>query len=248
MCGLFGFFSSTSPLDLASIDHLVSLGVSQSVRGEDAFGMAYTEGDGKMFSYKQAGSVKTHSTILHDAVDSVAVIGHTRYATHGSATQNGNNHPHRFTYRGETCYLCHNGVIGNYRQIATKHGLNLSTECDSEVIARFLEDGNGNLLTRLKNFVEEVETYAPFAASILTPHSLIIARRGNPLFWCQDSTGTWFASTVTALHSKVFALPMNSAFEFNLKSGDIKSCKLAKKTASTQWFLGSNTFGLGGMV
>jgi glucosamine 6-phosphate synthetase-like amidotransferase/phosphosugar isomerase protein len=63
------------------------------------------------------------------------VIGHTRFATHGSPEHNENNHPHT----GDGLYAVTNGVLSNHEEVAARYGLRLKTECDSEVILRLSE-------------------------------------------------------------------------------------------------------------
>ncbi len=61
-----------------------------------------------------------------------AIVGHVRFATHGSPTEPANNHP--FVSKGLA--VVHNGVLNNHRELADRHNLRLVGECDSEVILR----------------------------------------------------------------------------------------------------------------
>jgi len=63
------------------------------------------------------------------------ILGHVRAATHGSPTENHNNHPHV----SGSLYMVHNGIVPNYREIADRYILRLRSECDSEVLLRLVE-------------------------------------------------------------------------------------------------------------
>lgn len=62
-------------------------------------------------------------------------IGHTRQATCGSPRDNKNNHPF---YCGKILGV-HNGIIGNHAQVAEDYGLDMESECDSEVIFQLFD-------------------------------------------------------------------------------------------------------------
>lgn len=65
-----------------------------------------------------------------------AVVGHVRWATHGTPEINVNNHP----FRGRrNLYLVHNGVLIDYEGLCERRGLTLHTDCDSEAILRLVE-------------------------------------------------------------------------------------------------------------
>ncbi len=60
---------------------------------------------------------------------------HTRAATDGDPNENMNNHPHL----GEHSVMIHNGMIWGHNSIASQFGLNMKTDCDSEVLLRLAE-------------------------------------------------------------------------------------------------------------
>jgi glucosamine--fructose-6-phosphate aminotransferase (isomerizing) len=63
------------------------------------------------------------------------LIGHVRLATHGTAKDNRNNHPHV----GRRYALVHNGVLTNAEELLDRHSLAIESECDSEVLLRMVE-------------------------------------------------------------------------------------------------------------
>lgn len=241
MCGIFGFWGN-SPLSRNRIKTVNSVALSQMARGRDAFGVAWHTVDGCTESFKRAGCIGDHIGELGRALDANCLIGHTRWTTHGSAERNDNNHPHEFMYRDRKCWLVHNGVICNYRGMALSNGLELRTECDSEVIGRFIEGANGTLIERVRMCVSEVDSSAPFAVAILAPDGLLIARRGNPVFWSHAKTHNWFASTYHALPGKSYEVPNNMAYWIPFRGNSVVKAELPKQTASSTRWLGSNLF------
>ena len=62
--------------------------------------------------------------------ETFVLIGHARAATSGKAIDNNNNHPHIF---GRTIGI-HNGGFSGHEEKAKALGINLTTECDSELL------------------------------------------------------------------------------------------------------------------
>src|SRR4051812_44143699 len=65
------------------------------------------------------------------------LVGHVRWASHGSPANPKNNHP--FASADGRFHLVHNGVVGNYQDICERHQLRLDGECDSEALLRLIE-------------------------------------------------------------------------------------------------------------
>jgi glucosamine--fructose-6-phosphate aminotransferase (isomerizing) len=125
-------------------------------------------------------------------------LAHTRWATHGAATQN-NAHPH-VDSQGRIA-LVHNGIIENYnalKKFLESHGHSFKTETDTEVLAVLIGHlygelkaeqmltGEENELGLLRKAVQaalaEVEgTYGIAVVCQDEPETLVVARKGSPL-------------------------------------------------------------------
>jgi len=69
-----------------------------------------------------------------------SVLGHVRYATSGTPSDNRNNHPFVGKLRnGSPFSMVHNGVFLEPRETADRLSLELTTDCDSEVACRLIE-------------------------------------------------------------------------------------------------------------
>lgn len=242
MCGIFGFYAS-SPLASSRLDALIRVANSQVARGHHAFGLAWSNEDQQTFSFKRPGAVVDHPDDVARGEGAVGLIGHTRWATHGSADDNSNNHPHQFRFGKTDGYLVHNGIVGNYESIARQRGLDLRSECDSEVLARHIEAGKEGLLPRVAAAVADVDAYAPCVVAVITRAGLVLARRGNPLFWSDDRDVVWFASTPDGLPGRVREVPDECAYGIPLDGeGAIRELRLRSRRATTMRFVGSDLF------
>ena len=150
MCGLIGMVAITTndgeriiKKSMSGLEHALS--ISNSDRGGDAWGVMFGTGE-KTLTYKQPHLRETTVPPVRKYRPTVAIVipennvgkdimspdvswvcGHTRFATHGDASDNSNNHPHC----GGGWAVMHNGVVMN-RHSAQK------TECDSEAILKML--------------------------------------------------------------------------------------------------------------
>ena len=104
------------------------------------------------------------------------MIGHTRHATHGSASKNYNNHPF-FGKAGNTRFaLAHNGVLMNYSLNLPKTKI----ETDSYAAVQLIEQQKKLSFDSLRYMSETVS--GSFSFSILDQHeNLWLVKGDNPL-------------------------------------------------------------------
>lgn len=132
MCGIFGFVGTAEKKKADFTDFNLGLLGEINTRGKHASGYF---ADGKIVK-KQIPStelVKLAQT-EKDFRGAGVIMGHARYAAHGSPRNMKNNHPHtsgRFV-------LVHNGVI-----LTKPAGIHLDTECDSEVLVKVIKKAGG---------------------------------------------------------------------------------------------------------
>src|SRR3954465_9523875 len=133
MCGLVGEVGPREAEPIL-IDGLKRL----EYRGYDSAGLATLTGD-RMHLRKRAGRVGELTSFLRDQpAPGCAGISHTRWATHGPATD-ANAHPH---LGGEgVVAVVHNGVIENYAALKRQlegEGVPFHSDTDTEVIAQLI--------------------------------------------------------------------------------------------------------------
>lgn len=193
MCGLFEWVGK--PLkDIAGLRRIAEH--TEWKRGGHAYGWAWIASDGKLRHHKAAGTIREHADELDMLTGAVAIIGHCRWATHGSVARNINNHPHA-SLGG---YIVHNGIVPGYLEIADRLGLTLTSECDSEVIARMIEVFDGTLEDKLVEALGYVESRCAVLGLWLKPSpQLVVGRTGNPLHLTLAARGTFIASLKESL-------------------------------------------------
>lgn len=134
MCGIVGY---VGPGDAA--DFLVEGLRRLEYRGYDSAGVATISSSGRFCLVKSAGRIDRLASRLMDSPAAGTIgIGHTRWATHGAATDE-NAHPH--IGGNDLVVIAHNGVIDNF--VTLKHRLEregyvFHSATDSEVIAHLI--------------------------------------------------------------------------------------------------------------
>lgn len=204
MCGLFALFTSTPDATLCPRS-ACRLAAAQVTRGHHAWGIAWLDSIGTIRSYRAIGPVTDSLEIIADvASTATAMIGHTRWATHGAAEDLACAHP--FTCAGG--FLAHNGIIPSHERLAREHGLLCTSECDSEVLARLVESHAANgAAGAFRASINAVAHGAPLATIALfggTDPRIVYARRGNPLARTTMQHGK---ATLTLIGSNVAAAP-----------------------------------------
>ena len=199
MCGIIGCIGGDCVQNVLQGLHFLEY------RGYDSSGIAVSDGK-KIRCEKKAGrvSVLESSLTANDYVGS-ACIGHTRWATHGSPSDQ-NAHP--FLSNDGNFALVHNGVIENYLEWKTflrQKNYYFSSETDSEVIVCLLQYYyNGDVLQALRQTVQKLK--GSFAIAVLTLHEdgkIFIAKRDNPLIVSVEEGKAFFSSDIPAISSVV---------------------------------------------
>ncbi len=204
MCGIVGYIgqAEASPILLDGLRRL-------EYRGYDSAGLV-TFSDGKMEVRKTVGRIASLAGLLEkQPVLGTLGISHTRWATHGPATE-ANAHPH--TDASGRLAVVHNGVIENYQVIKTslvEAGHTFRSQTDTEVLAHSIgkfydEAGGGHTSERLLGAVRSalkgvIGTYGLAVIHLDVPDVMIGARRGSPLVVGLGSGENFLASDPQAI-------------------------------------------------
>ncbi|MGB0757984.1 MAG: glutamine--fructose-6-phosphate transaminase (isomerizing) [Rubripirellula sp.] len=188
MCGIVGYVGTSQACSFL-VEGLRRL----EYRGYDSSGLAIHTGR-SLGVTRSSGRIDALAGRLEEAPLSGSLgIGHTRWATHGPATEP-NAHPH-LGGDGEIA-LVHNGVIENFQTLKNelvKKGYCFKSETDSEVIAHLLAENlkkspkvNGKPNVRYLNAVQMTlaslrGTYGLAICFLDKPDLMITARFGSPL-------------------------------------------------------------------
>lgn len=191
MCGIVGYVGTKDacPYLIGGLRRL-------EYRGYDSAGIATLRANDGFRVTKVAGRVD----LLENAMSQRSMIGplgigHTRWATHGPATEE-NAHPHAGGNGIVT--IAHNGVIENYdslKQTLIAKGYRFVSQTDSEVIAHLIAEclktvpETGVAVASVQRYVEAVQqtllllrgTYGLAIMFRDQPDLLIAARCGSPL-------------------------------------------------------------------
>jgi len=147
MCGIVGIVGKKNVTERL-LDGLKRL----EYRGYDSAGIA-TLDKGKLTVRRASGKLQ----VLRDFVKSNPLsgntgIGHTRWATHGSPTED-NAHPHS----NEKVTVVHNGIIENHailKKRLTELGYSFTSQTDTETVVHLLSHYLDGGLTPLEAFLE----------------------------------------------------------------------------------------------
>ena len=190
MCGIFGYLG---PRQASSVllDGLRRL----EYRGYDSTGIAVK--NGMIQIHKKVGKVADLETILPNEVLGTQGIAHTRWATHGGASD-ANAHPHP-SANGKVV-IVHNGIIENTRQLRTSltvQGVELQSETDSEALAHIIErelSVDNDPEEAVRRTLRQARGTWGLCALFLEHDVIICARNGSPLIIGQGD-GEMFVSS-----------------------------------------------------
>ena len=196
MCGVFGFITSDGRGP--DVARLLRIALVTQTRGAHAFGLAWVDADGALHTFKQPGPASSHLGQLECCRGARAVIGHCRYATHGSPADNRNNHPHVVG----SGYLVHNGVITNHQQLLRRHRLTQTSQCDSEILGLLMSRTAGSIVQRAAWAANQVQGDLAMLGIWRSPARILVCRRGRPLHVGQAREGLYLASLTEGLPAK----------------------------------------------
>jgi glucosamine--fructose-6-phosphate aminotransferase (isomerizing) len=206
MCGIVGYIGNrqASPILLDGLRRL-------EYRGYDSAGMALQNGNGDGLNVlRRAGRIESLRQLVAERDPQGKVgISHTRWATHGAATDE-NAHPH--LDRSGRLALVHNGVIENYhplREALKSKGHVFTSETDTEVLAHLIgelydesevEDVERRLVDAMRSGLALVKgTYGIAAIHADAPDVIVGARLGSPLVVGLGAEEHFLASDVSAI-------------------------------------------------
>ena len=199
MCGIVGVASESQVTD-----KLINGLLRQEYRGYDSSGLAvFGKDSNQVQTIKRAGKVsELEAAIKENPMIGNTGIAHTRWATHGIATES-NAHPH---HSKEEVFVVHNGIIENHQELRTTLlalGYEFESETDTEVIAHLIHakiEETGSLSKAAKEAVKDLEgAYAIGAIYIKEPQVIVAARKGSPLVLGMGANENLIASDQLAI-------------------------------------------------
>ena len=194
MCGIVGYVGgqNAAPLLVEALGRLEH-------RGYDSAGVAVV--GSQLRVTKRAGRVRDLAEVLPKRMPGRVGIGHTRWATHGPATD-ANAHPH--TDASGTVAVVHNGIIDNaaaLRARLTDQGVPLVSDTDTEVFAHLVALSDADTLEgKVIDALDAVEgTYGLAVVHADFPDRVVVARNGSPLLVGVGDKEMFVASDLAAL-------------------------------------------------
>lgn len=179
MCGIVGVVGNRNATDIL-MQGLEKL----EYRGYDSAGIFVSNGK-KSSLIKSVGRIADLHAKLGIDIEGTAGIGHTRWATHGQATED-NAHPH--TSASGRFVLVHNGVIENYLQMQQDYlaDHNFKGQTDTEIavhlIGKFVDDDKLSVLDAFKKALSIIEgSYAFALMDTENPETIYVAKNKSPL-------------------------------------------------------------------
>ena len=195
MCGIVGYIGrqEAAPVVLEGLTRLEH-------RGYDSAGVAVLGGRGIRVA-KQAGRVRDLTGALPKRFAGTTGIGHTRWATHGPASDV-NAHPH--TDESGRVAVVHNGIIDNsaaLRAGLADSGVELTSDPDTEVLAPLVARSDADTLEgKVRDALGAVVgTYGLAVLHADFPDRIVVARNGSPLVVGVGDKEMYVASDLAAI-------------------------------------------------
>jgi glutamine---fructose-6-phosphate transaminase (isomerizing) len=195
MCGIVGYIGSqnAAPVLIEGLSRL-------EYRGYDSAGIAVVSARGAQV-FRKVGRVRDLEASLPKRLAGRVGIGHTRWATHGPATED-NAHPQ--TSEDGRISVVHNGIIDNaaaLRERLDARGVKFTSDTDTEVIAHLIALSEAGTLEKavLDALSKITGTYAIAVLDERHPDRLVAARNGSPLILGVGDHEMFVASDLAAL-------------------------------------------------
>ena len=199
MCGIVGFVGqgNTKDILLAGLSRL-------EYRGYDSAGIALysqpftlVKAVGKLEELKKKVSASKDCQLPYSMG-----IGHTRWATHGKASEK-NAHPHLSMHK--EVVLVHNGIIENFAELKTflqEQGYSFYSDTDTEVAVNLIEyyyRKDKDILKALFSVQKELKGSYAFAIMFQEDEKTLYAmRKDSPLIVGKGENAFYLASDVSA--------------------------------------------------
>ncbi len=195
MCGIVGYVGSQSAVPVL-VEGLSRL----EYRGYDSAGIAVLSARGTKV-FRKVGRVRDLEASLPGRIAGKVGIGHTRWATHGPATED-NAHPQ--TSADGRVSVVHNGIIDNassLRERLEAQGVKFTSDTDTEVIAHLVAGSDaGTLEGAVLDALSRITgTYAIAVIDERRPDRIVAARNGSPLILGVGDREMFVASDLAAL-------------------------------------------------
>ncbi|MGN0748742.1 MAG: glutamine--fructose-6-phosphate transaminase (isomerizing) [Christensenellales bacterium] len=217
MCGIFGYIGNDN-----AICRVISGLEKLEYRGYDSAGLAYVK-QGEIKTIKSIGKVE-NLKISSCSISSKISIAHTRWATHGSATEK-NCHPHT----SENFAIVHNGIIENFEDLKRKLNYEFYSETDTEVVAKLLEEKYRECRKKFKvedavlHTIKETQdclkgSWAIALICKLDPKKIYVFKNKSPIVVGIGKNESCVSSDINAIESDEFNF-------YNLEDGNIAVVK-----------------------
>ena len=201
MCGIVGYVGDKEATGIL-LDELKKI----EYRGYDSAGIALVNKNGESSIVKSVGAIANLEKKIASlpSLSGNVGIGHTRWATHGEASET-NAHPHHSD--DYNLIGVHNGIIENYKELKEKllgKGYSFYSETDTEVLIKLIDYyykkySLGPLDAINKALVRARGTYAIALLFKEFPNQIWFAKKGSPLIIGKGKGEFFLASDASAL-------------------------------------------------
>lgn len=176
MCGIFGAIGKHIDKGI-----LQELAAEARKRGPHAYGISMLTND-SICTQKSENEINPQKAFAD--IETTGIIGNCRLSTSGTYKDIANNQPMVLN----DLAISHNGNVKSYLQIADELGVQLSTQCDSEIIC--------HLISRfgVKETLKKLKKEMPMALLLLQNNKITAFRKGQPLYVYHTGGGFYFCS------------------------------------------------------